>query len=299
MKTIALCMFALGCSSSSNTDIPDTGSTTNDASAAEISTQADTGGSACTLTANTTPTTVVSSSGCAVLDRDVSACAADRANQGLSGFWLDFSCRVTLTASTGKVNAKADGQPDYLSNYFPADNVCHEVYTGAKQNPNDLMPKTYDIAFPTTSDNSPTVMQLGVVGLAVNGVPIFGNFAAPGDDIFVEADTFDRCAAHPTGGGMYHYHSEPLAISQDDDRFIGVLRDGYPVYGRKDMDGSYPTLDAQGGHTGVTKHSPTTPVYHYHVNLQTSTAQGTAGQTQWFVTTGTYHGGPSACPDCN
>jgi len=293
MKRIALCML-LGCSSS-GADIPDTGAGGNDASAAEISTQAD--ANACTLMASTTPTSVVSSSGCVLLDRDTSACEADRKNQGLSGFWLELSCRVTLMTSAGKVSAKADGQPDYLSNYFPPDNVCHEVYTGGKQNPNDLLPKTYDIAFPTTADTSPTIMMLGIVGLAVNGVPIFGDFAAPGDDIFAEAATFDRCAAHPTAGGMYHYHSEPLAISQDDDRFIGVMRDGYPIYGRKDIDGSYPTLDATGGHTGVTKHSPTTPTYHYHVNLQTN-AQNTT-QSQWFITAGTYHGSPADCPDCN
>ena len=30
-----------------------------------------------------------------------------------------------------------------------------------------------------------------------------------------------------------------------------------------------------GGHTGTTRDSPTTPVYHYHVNAQTSTASTT------------------------
>ncbi len=73
------------------------------------------------------------------------------------------------------------------------------------------------------------------------------------------------------------------------------MRDGYFVYGRKDSDGSTPTLDSFGGHTGTTPDSPITPVYHYHLNLQTSTTSGTAGQTVWFITTGTYKGQPGSC----
>ena len=46
------------------------------------------------------------------------------------------------------------------------------------------------------------------------------------DDIYQEAKTFDRCGGHPEGTGVYHYHSEPYAISYDDDNFIGVMRDG-------------------------------------------------------------------------
>src|SRR4051812_39198947 len=55
---------------------------------------------------------------------------------------------------------------------------------------------------------------------------------------------------HPQGTGIYHYHSEPYALSYDDGNFIGVMRDGYAIYGRKDADGTYPTVDMYGGHTG-------------------------------------------------
>ena len=130
--------------------------------------------------------------------------------------------------------------------------------------------------------------------MAVNGVAIFDDQAAPGDDIFKEASSFDQCQGHPQQQGVYHYHGEPWAITHDDDRFVGVLRDGNPVYGRRDPDGTVPSsLDASGGHTGVTTDSPSTPVYHYHVNLQTSTASGTAGEQQWFLTTGQYHNAPN------
>lgn len=211
-----------------------------------------------------------------------------------------MSCRVTLTVSGGVVTAKSDGLPDHVSNYFAKTDACHEDYTGAIQNPNTIASKTYEVSFSLTPDVSPQQMHGAVVGLALSGVPIFANFAAPGDDIFQEAATFDRCGGHPQMQGAYHYHSEPLSISNDDSAFIGVMRDGYPIYGRHDPDGSMPTLDdATGGHTGVTLHSPSTPVFHYHVNEQTSTANKTAGTKQWFLTKGMFEGTPGACATCN
>lgn len=262
------------------------------------------GSNACALADDTTPTAEVNAAGCHVLDRDTSACADARTAQGLTGFWLHFSCRVLLTSTTegGKpvVKAEADGQPDYASNYFSSSDPCHEAYPGGMQNPNQIVAKTRVIALPLSSDMSSQKMMSAIVGVALNGVPIFGDFAAPGDDIYKEAKTFDRCAGHPQMSGTYHYHSEPAALSNDDDRFIGVMRDGYPIYGRKDQDGSYPaSLDQAGGHSGVTADSGGAAVYHYHVNEQTSTNPGTAGQKQWFITTGTYRGTPATCAACN
>jgi hypothetical protein len=77
------------------------------------------------------------------------------------------------------------------------------------------------------------------------------------------------------------------------------MRDGYPLYGRHDADGSTPAnLDASGGHVGTTPDSPSTAVYHYHVNLQTSHTGATAGDEAWFLTTGTYAGAPGTCTGC-
>lgn len=261
-------------------------------------------GGSCPLAASTAATATVSASGCALLERDTSACRASREAAGLSGVWLAFSCRVTLSkvnvAGVDYVKADADGQPDYPSNYFPSTNPCHESYTAAVQNPNTIAAQSLSVYFPLAPGGTGGRMTGAVVGLALNGVPIFGNFAAPGDDIFLEARTFDRCAAHPQMTGVYHYHSEPLSISNDDARFIGVMRDGYPIYGRRDADGSLPALDAFGGHSATTPDSPSTPVYHYHVNQQTSVASGTAGEVQWFLTKGQYKGAPaSMCTGCN
>ena len=246
--------------------------------------------SGCTLGAATTPTAKVTG-GCAALARDTSACAAQRASQGLSGAWLKLSCRVTLTKMATYVLAESDSMPDYKSNYFPAGDACYEAYTTTFPDPNKIVAQKVALKIPLTPTTAGQAMGLGPVGMAINGVAIFDNQAAPGDDIYKESGSFDRCQGHPARGGAYHYHSEPFAISSDDANLIGVLRDGYFVYGRRDADASLPTLDGHGGHTGTTSDSPG-PVYHYHVNVQTSTTPGTAGQTVGFLTTGTYEGSP-------
>lgn len=252
----------------------------------------------CQLTNSTSATATMNPNGCAVLSRDTSACAAERQAAGLSGYWLKFSCRVKLTKQSTAVQIESDGLPDYKSNYFASTDPCHESYTGGVQNPNTIATKSYVVPIPLTPNATAQTMTGAVVGMAINGVPVFSNFAAPGDDIYREAMTFDRCGAHPTPTSAYHYHSEPYSISYNDSNFIGVMRDGYPIYGRKDPDGTTPTVDATGGHMGVTVDSPSTAVYHYHVNQQTSTTAGTAGQMQWFITKGSYHGSPAPCSTC-
>lgn len=255
--------------------------------------------STCALVASTSATEVVSPSGCHVLVRDTSACRAEREAAGLGGFWLRFSCRVKLTATEATVTAAFDGQPDYTSNYFAASDACHESYDGAIQNPNLIRSYAYEVAFPRTPDTTAGDQRGGTMGVALNGVPLFSNAAAPGDDIFLEAKTFDRCGAHPNMTGTYHYHSEPYSITYDDAAFVGVLRDGYPVYGRRDGDGSMPSdLDVYGGHTGVTADSSNAPVYHYHVHEETSTKPTSVGEKQWFLMTGKFRGSTLPCTSC-
>ncbi len=265
---------------------------------AGVSSAADLGGgdlataNGCPLAADTTPTATVTN-GCALVSRDTSACRAARLAQGLDGAWLRFSCRVTLTKKSGAsgdyVQADSDGQPDYASNYFPTTSPCWADYTPSFPDPNQIAAQGLSFHLPLAPTTTNTAMGLGPVGVAVDGVAIFDNQAAPGDDIFQEALSFDRCGGHPAPGGVYHFHGEPYAISDDDANLVGVLRDGYFVYGRRDADGSLPTLDARGGHMAATADSAT-PVYHDHLNQQTSTSASTAGQMQWFLTTGTYEG---------
>lgn len=245
----------------------------------------------CSLTANTAATTTVTS-GCALINRDTSACQASRVAQGLTGAWLKFSCRVTLTKSGSNVILTTDSQPDYKSNYFTAGNACYTAYSPSFPDPGIIGAQNISMTIPLAPGGKSGCMPLGVVGAAINGVSLFNNSAAPGDDIYKEAYSFDQCQGHPAGS-KYHYHTEPYSISYNDSNLIGVLRDGYFIYGRKDQDGSTPTLDIYGGHAGTTPDSPSIPVYHYHTNIQSN---GTL--SDWFLTTGNYKATPGACSGC-
>jgi hypothetical protein len=257
---------------------------------------ADDGGS-CSLADNTTATTLTSANGCAVLTRDTSSCEASRTAQGLSGFWLKYSCNVTLTKTGDTVTIATDSVPDRKSPYFGSADSCYEALSvsGRAVNPNLLAEQgiSMTVDYTPTASGSTATMPGGAVGVTLDGVVVYDNEAAPGDSIYAEVDSFDKCEGHPDNSSTYHYHTEPTSITNADSKFVGVMRDGFAIYGKKDADGSTPSnLDAAGGHTGTTVDS-TTAVYHYHINTQTS-----GSDSADFLTKGLYRGTAGTCTGC-
>ena len=106
---------------------------------------------------------------------------------------------------------------------------------------------------------------LGAIGMAVSGAMIYNDEEGPNVPLDGAVVSLDYTAAH-TGPQSYHYHLEPKAWSDDDDVLIGIMSDGFFLYGRRDYpSGDYPTdLDASGGHFGPTPHNPDGE-YHYHI----------------------------------
>ncbi len=254
--------------------------------------------SGCTLTDNTSDSTTITS-GCTLLNRNASGCVSSRTSQGLSGAWLQFSCRVTeaVTVISGVtyVQLTTNDLPDYESNYFPTSSPCYVAYTTSYPDPNTIASHGVTLNIPLNPNKTSQSMALGPVGLAIDGVAIYDNQAAPGNNIFDELGSFDECQGHPDNSSMYHYHTEPYSISHDDDNLIGVMRDGYFVYGRLDQNGTLPSnLDSNGGHTGVTPFSNGVSVYHYHLNLQSGVNTAGASVSGWFLTTGNYYGTPGS-----
>jgi hypothetical protein len=200
---------------------------------------------------------------------------------------------MSVVTSGGKyyVRLQSDSLPDYKTDYFQSNHACY-TSLGSKLNPNRIVTQNISVYVPLSPTTTPSPMGGANVGVALNGITLFGNMAAPGDDIYLESATFDRYQGHPQQSGVYHHHSEPYSISYDDANFIGVLKDGYALYGRRDINTTeLPTLDEYGGHTGVTVDSNAAAVYHYHTNLQTSTAETSKGKQEWFLTKGgTYRG---------
>ena len=122
----------------------------------------------------------------------------------------------------------------------------------------------------------------------------FDNEAAPGDSIYDEIVSFDDCEGYPANMTC-HYHAEPTSITQSNSSassFVGVLKDGIPVYGRT-LETSSPTLDSEGGQTYSTEDSSVS-LYHYHVHYQTDGGSNSA----YFITSGTYKGPEGTCSGC-
>ncbi|MEM9833204.1 MAG: YHYH protein [Bacteroidota bacterium] len=112
--------------------------------------------------------------------------------------------------------------------------------------------------------SSSSATGLGPIGIAVSGSMIYNDQEGPNVPLNNAVPSLDYTAAH-TGPQSYHYHLEPKAWSDDDDKLIGIMADGFFIYGRRNFDGTYPTdLDESGGHFGPTPHNPDGE-YHYHI----------------------------------
>lgn len=113
-------------------------------------------------------------------------------------------------------------------------------------------------------DGNTVQTELGTIGIAVSGSSLFNDQEGAGA-LDEAAGSLDWTGAH-IGPGVYHYHLEPKAFSNDDDNLVGILLDGVFIYGRRDYPSNeYPTdLDASGGHFGPTPHNPDGE-YHYHI----------------------------------
>ncbi len=240
---------------------------------------------------------------CNKVTRDTSSCQSARTALGLSGDWLSFSCNVTLglkTAGGAETTTYSSAAfvtvtfyaiPDHPSNYFQSSgyysftangesvagnySAMYAAYTTTYTDPNMIAQQSYVLSIPINPSSATHASQgMGVIGVSIDGVPLYNNLAAQTDNIYAEAGSFDTCQGHPSNenGGNYHYHSEPFAISYQDSNLIGIMRDGYFIYGRydngstTDVDISNTSSDAYiyGGHVGSNPVDGTGSRFHYH-----------------------------------
>ncbi len=120
-------------------------------------------------------------------------------------------------------------------------------------------------AIPETASSS-SATSLGAIGMAISGAMIYNDEEGPNVPLDDAVVSLDYNGAH-TGPQSYHYHLEPKAFSDDDANLIGIISDGFFLYGRKcTSTNSYPTdLDVSGGHISTTQYSEGEAEYHYHV----------------------------------
>ena len=183
----------------------------------------------------------------------------------------NYKTAVTISTSGSSITLKSNGVPDHVTAYWGTGNNLYEAPSLAGQtvNPGKLQSQVFVMTIPTmpTAASTKEATSLGPIGMALNGVAIYND--REGGNVPVDAGTllsFDKSGAHSGPGGLYHYHFTGDFTGNDDANLIGFLRDGYPIYARKDSDGTYPSnLDSNGGHTSATADFPT-GIYHYHAS---------------------------------
>lgn len=126
---------------------------------------------------------------------------------------------------------------------------------------------SYTLRVPTIPSlaTASSATGLGAIGIAVSGGMIYNDEEGPNVPLDNAVGSLDYTGAH-TGPQSYHYHLETKAWSNDDEKLIGIMSDGFFLYGRKcNSTSAHPTdLDGSGGHTSTTQHASTAE-YHYHI----------------------------------
>ncbi|MEM8488809.1 MAG: YHYH protein [Bacteroidota bacterium] len=183
---------------------------------------------------------------------------------------------VTVSFDGDEITIESNGMPNHTSPYWDEANALYiEPVVAQALTPGRI---GGDRSFTLTTSAAPelalssSATGLGPIGISVTGVPIFNDTEGPNRPLEeVIAETFDYAGAH-NGPSGYHYHVESsdvpenTVLSHDDERLVGIMADGFLLYGRREADGSYPAdLDESGGHFGVTQHSNGEEIYHYHI----------------------------------
>lgn len=165
--------------------------------------------------------------------------------------------------------------PNHTSPYWETTNPLYESYNGTNTNfqlnPNSIITQNITITVPLNPAEASTheATALGSMGISRNGVVFFNQYAGPNNQpLTSEIDSFDQWLGHPQQQGAYHYHQEPTYLTEQfgEDAFLGLLADGFPVYGPLENGTiiSSSDLDDYHGHTGATADFPD-GIYHYHV----------------------------------
>lgn len=174
---------------------------------------------------------------------------------------------------------KTNSLPDHKSPYYKGtqwESAKYEAYNGTgtfNQNPNKIAQSnlTFRIPMKPTVASNHSATPMGPIGVGINGVPLFNQYAAGGSPLTNEIVSFDQYGGHPQQQGQYHYHVEPIYLTKNKgkDALLGFLLDGFPVYGPQENGKTITNsdLDVYHGHISVTADYPN-GIYHYHFTAE-------------------------------
>lgn len=204
---------------------------------------------------------------------------------------------TTIYLSGANVVIETTGLPNHTTPYWSKSHSLYvkpTVTSASQMTPTRIDTSGRDnsssLTVSASSDlaSSSTSTQLGAIGIAVSGAYLYNDQEGSGA-LDAAVSSLDYTGGH-IGPTDYHYHLEPLAFSNDDEKLIGIISDGFFMYGRKcNAKGTYPMdLDSSGGHTSTTQHA-TSAEYHYHIINQLYSNTG-----RYIVFAGPYQGTPNA-----
>jgi hypothetical protein len=187
---------------------------------------------------------------------------------------------MTIEINANTVVFNTNDLPNHKSPYYldtEWQSELYEPYNGTNPqfnlNPNRIAEQNITFTIPLFPEEASNhrATNLGPIGIARNGVVFFNQYAAGNSPLTNEINSFDQYLGHPAGMGNYHYHVEPTYLTDQfgNNVFLGLLADGFPVYGPFE-NGSEVTnndLDEFHGHQGATADFPD-GIYHYHVTSQ-------------------------------
>ena len=206
----------------------------------------------------------------------------------LSLFQKIYKTTSEIYIEDGFVYINTNGVPDHKSPYFLGtkwETEQYEAYDGSNPfvsnfnlNPNRVSELNIRFKIPVSpkKSSSNNTTQMGPIGVSLNGVPFYNQYAGMNQPLTREINSFDQYNGHPAplspgsennASGRYHYHMEPFWITQNKgkDALIGFLLDGFPVYGPVESGVTIQSsdLDAYHGHSHSTNDFPD-GIYHYH-----------------------------------
>lgn len=186
--------------------------------------------------------------------------------------WPDATFEVTLEGDQRSV--VGNDLPNHPTGTFPvaADDDAYDF----DRNPNAIAAQDLAFTLPSLPEvaDEPTCLGMGAIGVLTTGTWVFDALDAGGNDA-VAHEIQDSCDGHPEQRGGYHYHSLSRCATDDgvaDDAghsgLVGYARDGFGIFGPRDVDGTAlatEDLDECHGHThAIEWDGAQIELYHYH-----------------------------------
>ena len=202
---------------------------------------------------------------------------------------------MTVSYGTSTVRLRSNGIPNHSRpKYYAVPKQGAELGAITAANSevaaDPITAQSYDYKITTSPKKitKTTAAPLGSIGMMISGAVLFNPYEGDGTTV-AQANNFsltapdgsvasfiDTCNGHSTpamgnGGGQYHYHALPGCVSKTVDtstgpsHIIGVAFDGFPIYGKRDINGKIISASKLDKCNGITSATPEFPngIYHY------------------------------------